>query len=106
MESIQQGDMSTAVDDDLLLTLARLDQEVRSLQAALLSNRRIGVAVGIVMSELRVTETAAFEALRRISMDTNRKLRDVAEDVIDTGALTGGLRRRTVEESRVGAVDS
>ncbi|WP_295696820.1 ANTAR domain-containing protein [Lapillicoccus sp.] len=97
MESAQWGPRSISVDDDLLLTLERLDEQVRSLQAALLSNRRIGVAVGIVMNELRITESAAFEALRRFSMDSNRKLRDVAEDVIDTGELPDDLRRRVLE---------
>ncbi len=94
MELAQSGPRSMSVDDDLLMMLERLDEQVRSLQEALQSNRRIGVAVGIVMSELRITESAAFEALRRLSMDRNRKLRDVAEDVIDTGALPDDLRRR------------
>jgi len=106
METVQLGETSMRVDDDLLLALERLDQQVRDLQAALLTNRRIGVAVGIVMSDLRVTEIAAFEALRRISMDTNRKLRDVAEDVIDTGALPDDLRRRVVPEPGMGPLDS
>ena len=34
-----------------------------------------------------IPETNAFAILRQASMDTNRKLRVVAEDVVETGAL-------------------
>ena len=62
--------------------VTELSNEVRQLKEALDSNRRIGMAMGIVMSQRQVDETLAFDALRRISQNTNRKLRDVAEDVI------------------------
>ena len=52
------------------------------LRAALVSNRRISMAVGIVMRDQNVDEDQAFAYLRRSSQDSNRKLRDVAEDVI------------------------
>jgi AmiR/NasT family two-component response regulator len=58
--------------------------EVTQLKVARDSNRRIGMAMGIVMSQQQVDETVAFDMLRRISQNTNRKLRDVAEDVIRT----------------------
>lgn len=66
-----------------------LSQQVRALTAQVSqltfardSNRRIGMAMGIVMNQRQVDETHAFDVLRRISQNTNRKLRDVAEDVI------------------------
>jgi AmiR/NasT family two-component response regulator len=40
------------------------------------------MAVGIVMRDQNVDEDQAFAYLRRSSQDSNRKLRDVAEDVI------------------------
>lgn len=64
-----------------------LDEQVTHLKAALQSNRRIGIAIGIVMSQHRITDEAAFLALRRASQSSNRKLRDVAEDVIYAGHL-------------------
>jgi hypothetical protein len=56
--------------------------EVSQLEVARDSNRRIGMAMGLVMGQLQVTDEEAFDALRRISQNTNRKLRDVADDVI------------------------
>ncbi len=69
-----------AADAAVLLTEA--SDEISQLKAALQSNRRIGMAMGLVMGQLGVTDAEAFDALRRISQNTNRKLHDVAEDVI------------------------
>ncbi|WP_411283591.1 ANTAR domain-containing protein [Lapillicoccus sp.] len=52
------------------------------LQSALRVNRRIGVAIGLVMAQLGFTDEEAIQALRHSSMDANRKLVDVAEDII------------------------
>jgi hypothetical protein len=57
------------------------------LHAALESNRRVGIAIGILMTRLRITGGTAFDLLRRASNDRNVELRLVAEEVIDTGAL-------------------
>ena len=59
-----------------------LAEEVAQLREALVSNRRIGMAMGILMRDRNVDEQEAFAVLRRISQNSNRKLRDVAEDVI------------------------
>ena len=58
--------------------IARGDQ----LAEAVVSNRKIGVAVGLVMAQLNLSEPDAFETLRRHSMNTNRRLADLATDVI------------------------
>ena len=60
-----------------------------NLEIALESSRIIGMAMGIVMSSRLCTADQAFDALRRVSQETNRKLRDVALDVTETGALPG-----------------
>jgi|SRR6478752_5047564 AmiR/NasT family two-component response regulator len=67
---------------DIIELVKALTVEVTQLEVARDSNRRIGMAMGIVMRQRQVDETLAFDALRRISQNTNRKLRDVAEDVI------------------------
>ena len=64
-----------------------------NLERALESNREIGVAMGILMHQHRLTRAQAFDLLRVASQDTNRKLADVAQDVADTGVLT--IRRRS-----------
>ena len=67
---------------DALALVAELSDEVSQLKVALHSNRRIGMAMGLVMGQLGIADDEAFDALRRISQNTNRKLRDVADDVI------------------------
>jgi hypothetical protein len=58
-----------------------------NLEIALESSRVIGMAMGIVMSTRLCTADQAFDALRRASQQSNRKLRDVALEVTETGAL-------------------
>jgi hypothetical protein len=58
-----------------------------NLMLALESSRVIGTAMGVVMERRRVTSADAFEVLRRVSMNRNRKLREVARDVVDTGVI-------------------
>ena len=63
--------------------------EIKSagLESALVSNRRTGIAVGILMCRLRVTDDRAFAVLCKHSQDHNVKVRDLAEEVIYTGCL-------------------
>ena len=67
--------------------------EVRAdnLTLALQTSRRIGAAVGILMSLHKITEPQAFDLLRAASQHSHRKLRDLALDVIDTGWLDPAL---------------
>ena len=58
------------------------DQQVSQPKIALDSSRRIGMAMGLVMAQGRGRRLEAFDALRRISQNTNRKLRDVADYII------------------------
>ncbi len=57
--------------------------EVAQLRSALISNRRISMAVGILMRDPDLDEHDAFDVLRRASQTQNRKLREIAEDVIE-----------------------
>ncbi|TQM61975.1 GAF and ANTAR domain-containing protein [Humibacillus xanthopallidus] len=66
---------------------AHLRDRADNLQRALDSNRDIATAVGVLMSEQKITRDQAFDLLRIASQNTNRKLREVALDVIETGAL-------------------
>ena len=56
------------------------------LDEALQSRDVIGQAKGIIMERERVTADEAFDILRRVSQEKNRKLREVAEMVVLTGA--------------------
>lgn len=58
-----------------------------NLQVALVSNREIAQAIGILMSAHKLTSQQGFDLLRTASQHTHRKLRDVAAEVCDTGML-------------------
>jgi len=62
---------------------------VSGLQTAVHSRHVIGLAQGIIMLRYDMTLEASFEVLRRYSSHTNRKLRDVAQLVVDQRALPG-----------------
>jgi hypothetical protein len=67
---------------------AQLDRErTVNLQRAMQSNRQIGAAIGILMTIHKVTEQQAFMLLSKASQQSNRKLRDIADDVILSGML-------------------
>jgi len=57
------------------------------LRAALVNRDLIGQAKGILMRERRITAEEAFALLRQCSQNTNTKLIEVAQRVIETGTL-------------------
>ena len=69
------------------VALYEAEDRADNLQAALESSREIGAAIGVLMSYHRVTREVAFELLRSASQRLNRKLRDVAGEVVQTGTL-------------------
>lgn len=75
------------------IAVQRAEDRASNLQQALSTNRRIGVAIGVLMAAQRVTHDEAFDRLRHASQHSNRKLRDVAEDVILTGQLDASASR-------------
>ena len=77
----------------LVLSEMLATNRARNLSKALQSNREIGVAMGILMHQHRLTRDEAFDVLRVASQNSNRKLADVAMDVADTGTLTIPDRR-------------
>jgi GAF domain-containing protein len=56
----------------------------QQLESALSTRDRIGQAKGIIMERYGVDDVRAFEMLRRLSQDSNTKLIDIAQRVIDT----------------------
>lgn len=87
----------------LAVSIARSheDEERRAenLNSALATRELIGQAQGILMERERITSGQAFDILRRASQHLNRKLRDVAQDLVDTGARpdTGVADRESSE---------
>jgi DNA-binding response OmpR family regulator len=65
------------------------DAETRAeqIRGALDSSRVIGTAIGILMATHRVNSDDVFQLLLAAGQNSNRKLRDVAADVVQGGAL-------------------
>jgi AmiR/NasT family two-component response regulator len=57
------------------------------LEIALRNRAVIDQAKGILMERHRLTADQAFQLLARVSMQTNTKLRTVAEELVTTGRL-------------------
>ncbi|HVU73283.1 MAG TPA: GAF and ANTAR domain-containing protein [Mycobacteriales bacterium] len=94
------SDRSMAFDDDavaaglliaahggMAVTAATTREEAGHLRRALENSREIGVAMGVLMKVHGVTREQAFDLLRIASQSSNRKLRDIATDVADTGTI-------------------
>ena len=81
---------------ELFATLARIaletaeeraagDERAVNLTEALRTRELIGQAQGILMERERITADQAFDVLRRASQHLNRKLRDVAASLVESG---------------------
>jgi hypothetical protein len=94
----EQLRQAAAVDHLLIEELkaqALIDaREVETLQTALIAARRIGAAIGYIMALEQVDEVEAFGRLSMASQNTNRRLRDVANDVL--AGAPGNQRPATV----------
>lgn len=58
-----------------------------NLEIAQRNSREIGIAIGILMAQHKVTREAGVDLLRLVSQATDRKLHDLASEVADTGVL-------------------
>lgn len=67
--------------------LLAAEEQMAQLQIALQTNRRIGMAIGILMAINKIDEDEAFALLRTASSRRNIKLRAVAEEVIRAGTV-------------------
>ena len=82
-----------ATHGGLALSQSLASHRAGNLSKALQSNREIGVAMGILMHQHRFTREEAFDVLRVASQNSNRKLAEIASEVVDTGTLTIDFHR-------------
>jgi GAF domain-containing protein len=83
------------------------DKRIDHLTVAMATRNVIGQAQGILMERNKFTAGQAFDRLRTASMNLNRKLRDVAEELSETGeelVLTPRRRVGGKESARIKAV--
>jgi len=69
------------------LAIGEFETTVGQLRRALQTNRTIGTAVGMVMTQFGLDQQRAFQVLVRSSQQGNRKLNDIAAEVVRTGSL-------------------
>ncbi len=74
------------VAGNMLVYESALDR-AKNLEAALASRAVIDQAKGILMERFKLTADQAFQTLTRVSMESNTKVRDIAERFVDTGEL-------------------
>ncbi|MEU0741388.1 GAF and ANTAR domain-containing protein [Streptomyces sp. NPDC006134] len=82
---------------DAVVTALRIERQRQSaadVRTALLSRSVIDQAVGILMARERVDARIALERLRRISQDSNVKLRDLCSDLVARTARAGSDGRQ------------
>ena len=70
-----------------------------NLAEAVDARKLVGQAMGILMERFDLDSDRAFALLRRYSQNTNTKLRDVAQQLIDTRKLPGTDARRLRAEA-------
>ena len=80
-----------AVDREIIAQLEAegvIDRrKIANLEVALITCRRIGEAMGILMAQYKMSDEQAFAALRAASQQSSRKLRDIADDAVLAGTL-------------------
>jgi hypothetical protein len=85
---IDQIQADSLVDRELIAQLqadgALGRDHVAQLEKALLSSRQIGAAVGILMGSRQVTQDEALTILKATSQRSNRKLYDVAAELVES----------------------
>lgn len=67
--------------------LVEAQLQITHLRAALATNRTIAMAIGRLVERWSLPQEVAFAVLQRYSQDSNRKLRDIAADLMATGQL-------------------
>lgn len=89
---IDQLETHVDIDREMILELHEAGMlqrdQVEQLELALRTSRTIGAAIGIIMSSRSATQDEAFAVLRSASQHTNRKLRDLAADIVHAGSTT------------------
>ncbi|MFZ1287644.1 MAG: ANTAR domain-containing protein [Candidatus Phosphoribacter sp.] len=77
----EQVDVHTLLIAELQAEGLVSTKQAHNLEAALRTARTISTAMGILMAKHNLPDAEAFDMLRKASMDSNRKLRDVADEV-------------------------
>jgi len=65
----------------------RLESELKAVRRQLAERKTIDKAKGIIMRQRGLPEEQAYQAMRKLAMDTNRTLADVAQNIIEAASI-------------------
>jgi AmiR/NasT family two-component response regulator len=94
VKPFRESNLAPAIE----LTLARFDEfravqkEVEDLTEALETRKLVDRAKGILMDSQRLTEQEAFRRIQKMSMNTRRPMKEIAEAIILTHEMDGEKR--------------
>jgi hypothetical protein len=74
----------------IAIEVATKTDRAENLRAALDTNRSIGAAVGMLAERHGITPEQAFDVLRVLSQQRNRRVADIADDLVRTGHVAPG----------------
>ncbi|MFM6850168.1 MAG: GAF and ANTAR domain-containing protein, partial [Terrabacter sp.] len=90
LEAVDRARMLT--EHAALAVSAQLsDDRAQNLEVALHNSRTIGAAIGILTERHRIPPAHAFDRLRQASQLGNRKISDLADELVRTGTLAAPL---------------
>lgn len=67
-----------------------LESELKKARRQLDERKIIDKAKGIIMRQRGLSEEQAYQAMRKLAMDTNRKVADVAQNIIEAASILSG----------------
>ncbi|MBV2121163.1 MAG: response regulator [gamma proteobacterium symbiont of Stewartia floridana] len=67
-----------------------LESELKKAHQQLNDRKVIDKAKGIIMKQRGVNEEQAYQAMRKLAMDTNRKIAEVAQNIIEAASILSG----------------
>ena len=86
-ERAAAADERADIDREMIMELQAdglvSEQHARDLEVALKSSRTIGAAIGILMASREIGSDDAFAVLKQTSQDTNRKVREIAAEIVE-----------------------
>ena len=62
--------------------IAKIENELSDTKKALAERKQIERAKGLIMSKMGLSEVDAYKELRRTAMEQNRKIIEVAENIL------------------------
>jgi hypothetical protein len=63
-------------------------EHAAQMEEALRSSRKIGAAIGVIMASRQLDEEQAFAVLKAASQNSNRKMRDIADELVSTKGVS------------------